>query len=105
MDEIVDGVRRVVGIMAEIAAASKEQDSDIAHVSGTVSDMDAVTQQNAELVEQAAAAAAQLKDQSASLAHAVRIFKIGGGAHEASPLFHRQLAAQGLLQLPVPSPG
>jgi methyl-accepting chemotaxis protein len=77
MQAIVDGVGRVAGIMADIGAASREQNSGIAHVSRAMSDMDTVTRQNAALVEQAAASSAQLQAHSESLAYAVRIFKTG----------------------------
>jgi len=75
MQAIVDGVGRVAGIMADIGAASREQNNGIAQVSRAMSDMDAVTRHNAALVEQAASSSAQLQAHSASLAYAVRIFK------------------------------
>jgi methyl-accepting chemotaxis protein-1 (serine sensor receptor) len=77
MNEIIGAVQRVRDIMGEIAAASEEQSAGIDQVARAVSQMDEVTQQNAALVEQAAAAAQSLDDQAARLQHAVSIFEIG----------------------------
>ncbi|WP_293776417.1 methyl-accepting chemotaxis protein [uncultured Oxalicibacterium sp.] len=79
MDEIVDGVKRVADIMAEITAASQEQSDGIEQVNTAVTQMDQVTQQNAALVEEAAAAAESLQDQAKNLAQAVSVFRIAGG--------------------------
>ncbi len=79
MDEIVDGVKRVADIMAEITAASQEQSDGIEQVNQAVSQMDQVTQQNAALVEEAAAAAESLQDQARNLAEAVSVFRVGSG--------------------------
>ena len=76
MQEIVVSVQRVTDIMGEITAASQEQSSGISQVNLAVSQMDEVTQQNAALVEQAAAAAASLKDQAQVLVEAVAVFKV-----------------------------
>ncbi|QOL50827.1 methyl-accepting chemotaxis protein [Massilia litorea] len=76
MREVVDSVRRVTDIMAEITAASVEQSAGIAQVSRNVVDMDQGTQENAALVEEAAAAAASMQEQAAQLARAVSIFKL-----------------------------
>jgi hypothetical protein len=67
MGEIVQAVRRVTDIMGEISAASEEQSDGIEQVNRAVTQMDSVTQQNAALVEQAAAAAASLEDQTRQL--------------------------------------
>jgi len=80
MDEIVDGVKRVADIMAEITAASQEQSDGIGQVNQAIIQMDQVTQQNAALVEEAAAAAKSLQDQACTLAKAVSAFRIGAGA-------------------------
>jgi aerotaxis receptor len=77
MSEIVDSVQRIVGIMSEIAGASREQSSGIDQVNRAVSDMDQGTQQNAAMVEQAAAAAASLDEQAMQLAQAVSVFQLG----------------------------
>jgi len=62
--------------MGEITAASREQSAGIEQVNQTISHMDETTQQNAALVEQAAAASESLKEQSNALAEAVRAFKL-----------------------------
>jgi methyl-accepting chemotaxis protein len=80
MQEIVASVKRVTDIMGEIAAASEEQSRGIDQVNRAVSQMDEVTQQNAALVEEAAAAAGSLEDQARRLADAVSVFKVNGGA-------------------------
>jgi methyl-accepting chemotaxis protein len=77
MKELVDHVRRVTDLLAEIAAATMEQSSGIGLVNNAVNQLDKVTQQNAELVEQSAAAAASLREQAIELAQAVATFKIG----------------------------
>ncbi len=82
MDEVVVSVQRVTDIMGEISTASVEQSDGIEQVNHAVAEMDQVTQQNAALVEQAAAAAASLQDQAAVLADVVRIFKLS----KSSPL-------------------
>jgi methyl-accepting chemotaxis protein len=76
MSEIVESIRRVSDIMGEIAAASIEQSTGIEQVNRAVSQMDEVTQQNAALVEQAAAAAASLDEQAARLQTMVGTFRI-----------------------------
>ena len=76
MGEIVEAVRRVTDIMAEIAAASDEQSRGIQQVSQAVTEMDNVTQQNASLVEEASAAAASLEDQAGKLTKAVAAFRL-----------------------------
>ena len=76
MGEIVTSVKRVTTIMSDISAASHEQRTGIEQVNQAVSKMDEVTQQNAALVEQAAAAAASLEEQALKLSQAVSIFKL-----------------------------
>ncbi|MTV37686.1 methyl-accepting chemotaxis protein [Duganella radicis] len=76
MDGIVAAVRQVNDIIARISAASAEQAQGIAEVNQAVGQMDDVTQQNAALVEQAAAAAASLQDQAGHLSQAVSVFKL-----------------------------
>ena len=78
MDEIVDSVRRVTDIMAEISAASLEQSAGIEQINQAVTQMDQGTQQNAALVEEAAAAATAMREQSTLLAQAVAVFRIDG---------------------------
>jgi methyl-accepting chemotaxis protein len=76
MAEIVESVRRVTDIMSEITSASMEQTAGIEQINGAISQMDQVTQQNAALVEEAAAASASMQEQAANLAEAVSIFKL-----------------------------
>jgi methyl-accepting chemotaxis protein len=79
MDEVVNSVRRVTDIMSEIANASQEQSAGIAQVNQSIIEMDSMTQQNAALVEEAAAAAQSLQDQAGELARVVSIFKLVEG--------------------------
>ncbi len=78
MHEVVDSVRQAAVLVHEIAAASAEQSTGIGQVNQAVAQMDTVTQQNAALVEQAAAAAGSMQDQAGRLAQQVRRFKIDG---------------------------
>jgi methyl-accepting chemotaxis protein len=82
MQEIVDSVQRVTDIMGEISAASSEQSSGIDQVNTAITSMDEVTQQNAALVEQAAAAAESLVDQAVNLMDVVGSFKLRGGGQQ-----------------------
>jgi aerotaxis receptor len=84
MGEIVTSVKRVTTIMSDISAASHEQRTGIDQVNQAVSKMDEVTQQNAALVEEAAAAAASLKEQALKLSQAVSIFKLTASTRSAS---------------------
>jgi len=77
MNEIVAAVKRVTDIMAEIAAASDEQSAGIEEVNQAIVQMDNVTQQNAALVEEAAAAAESMQEQANALYVAVSVFKLG----------------------------
>jgi methyl-accepting chemotaxis protein len=76
MEEIVGSVQRVTTIMQDIASASEEQIAGIEQINHAISQMDNVTQQNAALVEEAAAAAASLQEQAASQANVVSVFKL-----------------------------
>ena len=82
MGNIVASVQQVNDIIARISVASSEQADGIAEVNHAVGQMDDMTQQNAALVEQAAAAAASLHEQTINLAQAVSIFKIDGETME-----------------------
>lgn len=79
MSEVVQAINRVTAIMAEISTASREQALGVEQVGEAVSQMDQVTQQNAALVEQMAAAASGLKSQAAELVHAVSVFRLDDG--------------------------
>ena len=85
MTEVVNSIRRVTDIMAEISAASTEQSIGVAQVGEAITQMDQVTQQNAALVEESAGAAESLKSQALQLVHEVAVFKIyqGDGARQA----------------------
>ncbi|QPF76812.1 HAMP domain-containing protein [Roseateles sp. DAIF2] len=76
MSEIVASVQRVADIMGEIAAGTADQSQRIGQVHGAVTQLDQMTQQNAALVEESAAAAESLKDQSQRLTQAVRQFHL-----------------------------
>ncbi len=78
MTEIVSSVQRVTDIMGEISAATSEQAQGIAEVNTAVNELDQMTQQNAALVEQSAAAASSMKDQARRLAEVVAAFKLDG---------------------------
>lgn len=79
MTEVVDSIRNVTTVMSEISTASHEQSVGIEQVNRSVSQMDEVTQQNAALVEEAAAAAASLQNQSDNLLQVVSVFRIDAG--------------------------
>jgi len=76
MNEIVTSISRVTQIMSQISHASEEQSLGIAQVNDAITQMDQVTQQNAALVEEAAAAAESMQEQSARLAEVVGVFKL-----------------------------
>ena len=76
MQDIVSSVKRVTDIMGEISSASLEQSSGIEEVNLAISLMDQATQQNAALVEQAAAAAESMREQAGSLASSVGVFTL-----------------------------
>jgi methyl-accepting chemotaxis protein len=85
MNDMVSSVKRVSDIMAQIMHAGAEQEAGIEQINQAIMEMDGVTQQNAALVEQAAAAAASLQGQSSHLAELVSVFKVDGAAgHIAS---------------------
>ena len=76
MDDIVDSVKRVAGLIGEIGAAGSEQEAGILQINQAISQMDSVTQENAALVEEAAAAAQALNDQAIALTEVVGVFKL-----------------------------
>ena len=83
MGEIVTSVRHVADIMSEITMASQEQSTGIAQVNDAITQMEAITQQNAALVEQAAAAAMSLQEQAERLGKAVSVFKMSDADAQA----------------------
>ena len=77
LDEIVMAVKKVTDIVAEIAAASREQSSGIEQVNKAVMQMDDTTQQNAALVEQAAAASQAIVEQAQTLSEMIARYQVG----------------------------
>jgi len=77
MTDIVSSVQRVTDIIGEITAAASEQSDGIGQVNGAVVQLDQMTQQNAALVEESAAAAESLKDQAHRLTEVVSVFRLG----------------------------
>jgi len=76
MAEIVASVERVTGIMAQIASASAEQESGIGEINAAITDIDNVTQQNAALVEEAAASAESVHSEATTLLRVVGFFTV-----------------------------
>ncbi|HEX7641417.1 MAG TPA: methyl-accepting chemotaxis protein [Burkholderiaceae bacterium] len=78
MLQVVESVRRVTAVIGEISSASAEQSSGVSQINQAVAQMDEVTQQNAALVEEAAAAAGALQEQAQRLLQAVSVFQLDG---------------------------
>ena len=93
MGEIVSSVTRVSDIMAEILAAGEEQSAGIEQINEAVAHMDQATQQNAALVEEAAAATGALQDQAGALQQLVSVFKVDALADVVQPARSRSSAA------------
>jgi methyl-accepting chemotaxis protein len=106
MEEIVQSVRRVTDIMAEISAASQEQRGGIEQVNTAVTQMDKVTQQNAALVEEAAAAAKSMEDQTAAMAEMVGQFILveGQSGHGRIGATGNPVVDRSLRGAPAPAP-
>ncbi|MBX9935747.1 MAG: HAMP domain-containing protein [Burkholderiaceae bacterium] len=77
MGQIVSGVQRVSDLIGEITASSTEQRDGIAQVNVAVTNLDQMTQQNAALVEESAAAASAMRDQAQRLSDVVSVFNVG----------------------------
>ena len=88
MTDIVNSVQRVRDIIGEISAAAADQSQGIGEVNGSVVQLDQMTQQNAALVEQSAAAAESLRDQAQRLAEVVGTFKLTGSGVAAQAMGH-----------------
>jgi methyl-accepting chemotaxis protein len=86
MSEVVASVKQVSDIVAEISAATSEQNAGIAQVHQSITSMDQVTQQNAALVEETAAASQAMQDQAEILARAVSAFRIDAAHFKAAPV-------------------
>ncbi|HEY1149377.1 MAG TPA: methyl-accepting chemotaxis protein [Pseudoduganella sp.] len=85
MHDVVSSVAQVAERVTEIAAASAEQSSGLSQVNVAVVEMDETTQQNAALVEQAAAAAQAMQERAAALAHLVSVFRLDARAIGTPP--------------------
>lgn len=92
LEEITGSVKQVSDIISEIAAASQEQSDGIEQVNKAVSQMDEMTQQNAALVEQAAAASGAMGDQAANLSELVSFFTTGGSGAQGGGFTERRSA-------------
>ncbi len=99
MQEIVDSIGRVTAIMSQIAMASAEQSSGIEQVNQAVAQMDQVTQQNAALVEEAAAASDAMREQAQALSALVSTFRFEERAVQAAVQSLRAPAPVGRLAL------
>jgi methyl-accepting chemotaxis protein len=100
MHAVLESIRRVTDMMTEISAASSEQTSGIEQINQAVTQMDTVTQQNAALVEEAAAAATALQEQAEKLNQVVDFFRLDGRAASAMVAAGKTLpAGQAALQL------
>ncbi|NRR31206.1 Tar ligand binding domain-containing protein [Oxalobacteraceae bacterium] len=118
MQEIVTSIQRVTDIMGEITTASQEQTAGLDQINGAIGQMDAITQQNVALVEEAAAAATSLQDQAGALTQVVSIFKLDGAsgkpaaaaprakpaARAAAPLRQLQSSVKAKASKPAPAP-
>ena len=107
MGLIVTSVKQVADIMAEITSASQEQSIGIEQVNQAIAQMDEMTQQNAALVEQAAAAAQSMLDEAATLSRSVSVFKLADGRGQdqvAPPLAARAAPAQAPLSVLAAAP-
>ncbi|WP_332861946.1 methyl-accepting chemotaxis protein [Janthinobacterium svalbardensis] len=102
MREIVDSVHKVSSIVGQISAASDEQRAGIEQVNQAIGEMDQVTQQNAALVEEAAAAAESMQEQAARLADAVSVFRTA--QVDAAPPAPRRKEARPVARLPARPP-
>ena len=100
MGEIIGAVDNVKRVMEEIASATREQSTGIVQVNQAVSELDSITQQNAALVEEAAAAAGSLAEQADSVASALAVFRLQGSGRYPAPR-HAPVRKAGALQLAV----
>ncbi|MBC7501757.1 MAG: hypothetical protein H7315_14880, partial [Herminiimonas sp.] len=88
IQNVVTSVERVAGIMDEISAASTEQSSGINQINEAINQMDQVTQRNAALVEEAAAASESLHDQATDLLQVVSVFRLEAPSIATPPNWH-----------------
>ncbi len=85
METVVESIKRVAALMSDVSEASVEQSSGIEQVNRAVAEMDESTQQNAALVEQAAAAAESMEQQVGVLSSSVSVFRLDGASRRSSP--------------------
>ncbi|KFL50246.1 membrane protein [Burkholderia pyrrocinia] len=109
MSDVIGAVQRVTDIMGEIAAASEEQSGGIDQVARAVAQMDEVTQQNAALVEEAAAAAQSLDEQAARLRETAAVFQLDDEAARTGAVApvaarHASRAPAAAVAVPAPAP-
>ncbi|KQV40878.1 methyl-accepting chemotaxis protein [Massilia sp. Root335] len=103
MSEVVDSIRKVSDIVAEIASASGEQSTGIEQVNRAIAEMDSSTQHNAALVEESAAAATALRDQADKLAEVVSLFHLSTQAAAAPKAVAAPARAPARAVVPVPA--
>ena len=101
LGEIVNRVKKVTDVMAEIANSSQEQAAGIEQVNKAITTMDDVTQQNAALVEEAAAAAQALTEQASNLSQLIARYRVGEGAAADTPRASPRPAASVAAARPV----
>ncbi|WP_422395474.1 methyl-accepting chemotaxis protein [Roseateles hydrophilus] len=108
MTEIVASVQRVTDIIGEISAAAREQSEGIASVNASVVQLDQMTQQNAALVEESAAAAESLREQSGRMAEVISVFRLSGASARSvtakAPMVHKPAAAKPAAAKPLAKP-
>ncbi|MCE1193027.1 MAG: methyl-accepting chemotaxis protein [Acidovorax sp.] len=104
MDEIVASVRRVSDLIGEITASSTEQREGIGQVNQAMGNLDQMTQQNAALVEESAAAAASLRDQAQRLAEVVSVFNVGYTPASPAPAIAPRPAPAAPARAPAAAP-
>jgi methyl-accepting chemotaxis protein len=102
MAEVVSSIRRVTDIVGEISAASNEQAAGVAQVGEAVTQMDQVTQQNAALVEEMAAAASSLKSQAGELVQTVAVFTLDADNQMARPTMQTKKPTNKVFAAPKP---
>jgi methyl-accepting chemotaxis protein len=103
LEDIVSGAKRVGDIISEIASAGAEQTSGISQVNLAVGQMDEMTQQNAALVEEAAAASESLDQQGQVLQRLVAFFDTGAGVSVAAPMAAPAAAPTASVVSPAPA--
>jgi methyl-accepting chemotaxis protein len=102
--DIVDNAEKVSSFIAEITAATSEQAQGLAEINGAVGQLDQVTQQNAALVEQSAAAADSLREQAQRLAEVVAVFRLSADGAGHPPLQPAATRGHGAAMAPYRGP-